>query len=485
VLIFAAGLGVRLYRLSSPPLDFPPARQLHSALIARGMYSEQAAAVPAWQREMAITQWHAEGVIEPQVFERLVAFTYSLAGRADLVIPRLYAVTFWMIAALFLAWVAYELSGWGGAVVAALFFLAWPYGVVASRAFQPEALFIALMVAALWAGLRWERKSGWGWAIATGLLAGLSIYIKSVAVFFLAPALIALVVCGAHRRRFWRNPQVWVLGVLAVLPALLFLADGLLWRGYLVGQFSQRFFPAMWLDPAFYLRWISNLGRALPFEMVLVAIAGIFLVREPAQRAMLLAMWPGYFVFGMTLPHHISTHDYYHLPLFPVVALGLGAVGRTVFEHLHGPRWFTNSAITGLILVALVINGYDARTTLKRSDTSAQVATWQAVGAELGPGASVVALVTDYGVGLEYWAWINPVIWPTTADLQWQQGQGSVEDFEQLFRQTTAGKEYFVVAAPDELATQPALRDTLHKYPIYRQGAGYQIYSLRKPDTVP
>jgi hypothetical protein len=237
----------------------------------------------------------------------------------------------------------------------------------------------------------------------------------------------------------------------------------------------------MWVDPAFYLRWISNLGRALPFEMVLVAIAGVFLIQKPVQRAMLQAVWLGYFLYGMALPHTISTHDYYHLPLFPAVALGLGAVGQIVFAHLRGPRWIARSAITALLLAALVINGYNARTTLKRTDASAQVETWQAIGSALKPGASTVALVPDYGAGLEYWAWINPAIWPTAADLQWQQSLGTDADFEQLFQQTTAGKDTFVVGALDELALQPQLRDTLQKYPILGQGDGYLIFDLRKP----
>jgi hypothetical protein len=187
----------------------------------------------------------------------------------------------------------------------------------------------------------------------------------------------------------------------------------------------------------------------------------------------------------LTLPHHISTHDYYHLPLFPAVALGLGAVGQTLFAHLGGPRWLARSAVTALLLAALVINGYNARTTIKRSDASAQVQTWEAIGSALKPGASAVALVPDYGVGLEYWAWINPAIWPTADDLQWQQSQGSDADFEQLFQETTAGKDSFVVGALDELALQPQLRNTLQKYPVLAQGDGYQIYDLRKTQSTP
>ena len=36
----AAGLAIRLYDLTDPPLDFHPARQFHSAIIARGYFEQ-------------------------------------------------------------------------------------------------------------------------------------------------------------------------------------------------------------------------------------------------------------------------------------------------------------------------------------------------------------------------------------------------------------------------------------------------------------
>jgi 4-amino-4-deoxy-L-arabinose transferase-like glycosyltransferase len=504
-LIFVVGLGVRLYRLSDPLEDFHPTRQLHSALIARGMYAETNAGLPAWQREMAVSQWRMEGLIEPQVFERLVAWTYPLTGGPHLAVPRLYAVLFWMVAAVFLTILAADFAGWGGALVAALFFLAWPYGVTASRAFMPEPLMIALLAAGLWAALRWQQGraspgwGSWGWAVTAGLLSGLAIYIKSVALFFIVPALAALVLSPAavlppgqagpgrrwhHLRRVLLDPQVWVLAGLAALPYIIYLIDGVVLHRYLVGQFSLRFFPQMWLDPAFYLRWISNLGRALPFEMVLVALLGAFLARRPGQRALLLAMWVGYFVYGMALPHHISTHDYYHLPLFPVVGLGLGSAAETLFNGLRGPRWLVRLAAVGLLLSALVINVYDARTAIKRSGAPEQAAAWQEIGQALGPGASVVALVDDYGSGLKYWGWINPAIWPTADDISFRASAGQDFDFASFFNAQVASKDFFVVALFDELDRQPELGKILaERYPVLRETAGYRIYDLRAPRT--
>jgi 4-amino-4-deoxy-L-arabinose transferase-like glycosyltransferase len=490
-LIFVVGLAIRFDRLGDPPVDFHPTRQLHSALIARGMYLANNSSVPAWQRQMAVDQWHMEGQIEPQVFERLTAWTYQVTGTVDLRIPRLYAILFWMAAAICVTGLAWKITGRGGALVATLFFLILPYGVVASRAFQPEPLMIALMVAGLWAAICWRQRDEnqsrfrWAWVVSGGLLCGLAIYIKSVAVFFIAPALAVIVLARPRPLKVIRDPQVWILAALAVLPYGMYLVDGVYLRGYLVGQFSDRFFPEMWIDPAFYLRWISNLGHAVPIEMILVAMIGAFLVRNKTHRALLLAMWVGYFVYGMTLPHHISTHDYYHLPLFPLVALGLGSVAETIFRNIQGPRWLAHLAVTVVFIAALVIEGYNAHTVLKRSGAVAQAQIWEAAGQALGPGASAIALVDDYGTGLKYWAWINPAIWPTADDIRWQESNGQSFDFKAFFDKQAAGKDFFVIALFDELDRQSDLKEVLSSYSVFRQGPGYLIYDLRSRKANP
>jgi 4-amino-4-deoxy-L-arabinose transferase-like glycosyltransferase len=480
-LVFVVGLAVRLYDLADPPLDFHPTRQVHSALIARGMLFERDSQIPGWQRELAVMQWRTEGLIEPQVFERLAAWSYRLAGGPDLRLPRLFAILGWMAAAVFVAWLAVEMAGRGGALLALLFFLAWPYGVVASRAFQPEPPLVALIAACLWAAFRWARQGGWGWSLAAGLLAGLAIYVKSVAVFFVGPALAVVVLsCGGLARL--RDAKVWAMAALAILPYAAYHVDGVYLRGYLVAQFSDRFFPQMWIDPAFYLRWISNLGRAAPFEIVLLAAVGVFLIYRPLHRAVLLALWGGYLAYGMALPHHISTHDYYHLLLYPTIALGLAGLGEVIAARLGGAGRLARPAAAAIFLAALVINAYNARSALKRFDGAAQARAWEEIGALLGPGASAAALVPDYGVGLKYWGWINPALWLTVDDIEWRKSQGEAVDFQAWFEAQAAGKDFFVVTLFDELERQPGLKDLLfERYPLYRQSPDYLIFDLRSP----
>jgi hypothetical protein len=478
-LIFLAGVAVRLYDLGDPPLDFHPTRQLHSALIARGMDYQQRTDIPDWQREMAVSQWRMEGEIEPQIFERLTAWIYNLVGAVDLRIPRLIAIFCWMVGAVFITWLAVDLVGWGGALAAAWFYLLWPYGVIASRSFQPEPILVMLLAVTFWASLRWEKRGGWRWAVTAGLLAGLAIYVKVVAAFFIGPALLAFTLTRTGSR-WYRSPQVWLIALLALLPYAIYHIDGVYIRGYLASQFSLRFFPQMWTDPAFYLRWISNLGRVMPFEMLLVALLGAFVIRPLPGRAFLLAQWVGYFAYGMALSHHISTHDYYHLLLFPALALGIGGIVSVVIQNLRGPLWFTRLVAAAVLLAALTINGYNARTTLKRFDAAQQAGMWVDIGQTLGHGASVAALVPDYGCGLKYWAWINPSLWLTEDDIAFRESVGQSVDFPAWFEDQAAGKDYFVVTMFDELDHQPQLKNLLYdRYKLFKQTPDYLIFDLR------
>ena len=93
-LVFFFGLVGRFYDFDDPPLDFHPTRQLHSMLIARGMYYEGLEDAPPEQRELAVHQWKSEGQIEPPIMERLSAWGYRLFEQMTYRIPGFYRSSF-------------------------------------------------------------------------------------------------------------------------------------------------------------------------------------------------------------------------------------------------------------------------------------------------------------------------------------------------------------------------------------------------------
>lgn len=481
-LIFAAGLLARLYDLGDAPLDFHGTRQLHSAMIARGMYYQNLTTVPAWQRVTAVNQWKAEGLIEPQIMERLAAFGYSLAGSVQLWIPRLLSILFWLIGGVAIYLLGRDLTDRNGGVAAAVFYLALRYGVIASRSFQPDPLLVAAIAWALWAILQWMRNPTWKWTVLAGLLGGLAIYIKSTAVFFIAGAWLGVILFSVGIGKAVRNLRVWTAAGLTVLPYAAYHLYGTLGIHMLESQFGLRFFPKMWIDPVFYLQWKNMLDSVIGLPWIIIGLVGIFLIRDKTARSLLAGAFAGYFVYALLFSNYTATHDYYQLPLIPLVGLGIGASFSLAIDHLRGPRWIGNALMIGALVVFAVSDLWGARTVLKKSDYSRQVALAEQIGHLFTTQDQVVSLAPDYSYPIRYWGWVNATNWISTGDIALRAMAGQTVDLRTVFADQTQGKDYFLVMDFDELDRQPEVKQLLENgYVLVDKTNDYALYDLHQP----
>lgn len=481
VVLFGLGIGVRLFNLTNPPLDFHPTRQLLSALKARGMYYQSTPGLPDWQRKMAIQQWRLKAEVEPEVFERLVALTYRVTG-VQLWVPRVYASFFWLIGGVFLFLLVRDLASVDGAVAATAYFLFWPYGVIASRSFQPDILMIASIVIFWWSIRRWSKNQTWPWAVFAALAGGMAIYVKFVAAFFVVGAALPTALSTLGRRMI-RNPQIWTMAVLGSLPATIYVYYGVVERSFLGRQFGGRFIPSLLLSPLNYIQWAALAGVAAGTLAVALGLLGLLLARDRAVRALLIGLWVAYLLFGLIFDYHIATHDYYHLPLIPIVALSLAPSAEAFIGWLAGltsGKWL-RLPVYGVLLYAVLGVTWESRAALKAVDYRPQVAMWAQIGDKMGHGPNVVALTQDYGSRLEYWGWQNAVIWPNSGDTDYHEVRGGSITFAELFDKLTLGNAYFLVTDFGEFSRQPELKARLTGFAVYAQGDDYVIYDLQKP----
>lgn len=484
-LFFLIGLGIRLYDLTDPPFDFQATRQFRSALIARGMYFENAPDVAAWQREMAVAQWHNEAVIEPPVIEWLTAQGYRLAGEADLWIARLLSAVFWLLGGAALFALCRRLVSTDGALFALIYYLCLPYGVIASRSFQPDPSMTALMVGAVWAAYRWHQEGTMRAAVLAGVLAGLAIFVKSVAVFMLGGALVGLVVLGYGVKGALKNRQAWALAALTAAPTVLYSVYGLWISGFLRQQLKFRFFPEMLKDFAFYVKWGEVATGIIGFSALLAALLGIVLLRGAAKRGLAAGLWAGYAVYSLTFPYHTLTHDYYQLPLIPIVALCLAPVGDALFRQLASiPRqWLVRAAVMGIVLFGVLFRLWDVRVNLARKDYRGDAQEWAELGAKFASTDRVIALTHAYGYPLAYYGWVRPSIWLSTNDAELRELAGlTEEDIARKRAGQLAGQDYFLITNFNQLNAQPDLKDMLYNgYEIKEEGPGFVIFDLHKP----
>jgi hypothetical protein len=240
VLLLTAGLGIRLYDLTDPPLDFHSTRQMLSLQKARGMYYQTRADVPAEQRAFAIRQWRFGASVEPTFFERVVAFTYRFTGEKTWV-ARIYSSLFWVVGAAFIFLLAREFTSIYGALGATAFFLFLPYAVYASRSFQPDPLMVMLVIIFWWAVFRWAKQpASYERAVIAGLFGGFAIFIKLSAVFFVIAGGLGAALGREPLRGLARRPQVYVMSLLGTIPGAVYIVYGVYVAGYLGQQFGGR-----------------------------------------------------------------------------------------------------------------------------------------------------------------------------------------------------------------------------------------------------
>src|SRR5262245_42268720 len=268
VLLFSLALTIRLYDLTDLPLDFHPTRQLLSAIKARGLYYKtQPDGIPTWKLETAIRQAKLKADVEPVIFERVVAFTYRFTGE-QLWIARIYSSLFWLIGGIFLFMLVRDLISFEGAIVSIAYYLLFPYAIIASRSFQPDPLMVMFVLAFWWMFSRWVNPSSNGRgagvraARLAGLFGGLEILITFSAAFFVIGAALVLGLSRFTLRELLRNTQVLLMAFLGILPAAVYLIYGIFIGGYLGGQFSGRFIPALLLNPVNYLQWVTKADLA-------------------------------------------------------------------------------------------------------------------------------------------------------------------------------------------------------------------------------
>ena len=480
IFLFAAALGIRIYDLDNPPFDFHPTRQFFTAIVARGEYYQNLTTAPHWMRDRAVSHWKAEETDFPTI-DLLAAWTYRLIGREDLFFPRFYSAIFWLIGGLALFFLARDLVSIDGALVALAFYLFIPYGVTASRSFQPDPLMVCLILFAWWSMLRWMTTNKWKWAILAGVLSGMAMLVKALAAFSLLGGMVAVFFAPGFRKSI-QNIRFWVMGIIAAVPMIIWMIYGFFVRGTLGGQFSLRFFPNLWISPVYYLRLEFMAEKVVGLIPLLLALTGFFLLTEKNKRVFLAGLWGGYVAFALAFSYYFMTHDYYHITLVPIVALSLAPLANLILRRvvILNPGWLPRAAVSLILLFGVGANLWNIRQTFHKADYRPQAELLIHIGQILGPDVSVIALTSDYGYPLFYYSWMSASYWPYTGDTALRQLAGmNTPKFAKRFNDMTTGKEYFVITDLAELENQPDLKNYLAaNFPVFEKGDGYIIYDL-------
>jgi hypothetical protein len=481
-----AALGVRLYHSNDPPLNFHATRQYRSLIIARDFYFQSRPPVAQWARQVASCSRQKQGILEPPITEFLVATGYRLVGGERLWLPRLFSSIFWLIGGGFLYLIGKRIADADAALFGTAFYLLLPFAVVASRSFQPDPLMVMLMLASVWAILRYDEAASSSRLTAAALLASLAFVVKPGGVFVIIAAFLALAIRRQGvRRAIWSRPFL-VFVVLTLVPTLLIYGYGILRGTFLVNEARKTLLPQLWLSSFFWRGWLRQIGSTIGFVPFVGALLGTLAFRKGMPRALMAGVWTGYILFGLALNYNLATHNYYQLQLIPIVGLSLGPLVALVMIRLYqlNPEWHGRLAISGIWCLALLLSLADARARLVDPAAERKVAIEEAIGEQVRHSTKTIFLSGDYGVPLEYHGVLCGTSWPLAWDLEWERlagrpALGAAERFTRWY--APAAPQYFIVEDVRALAAQPDLARLLSRFPIVSKHNDYVIFALQGP----
>jgi 4-amino-4-deoxy-L-arabinose transferase-like glycosyltransferase len=332
---------------------------------------------------------------------------------------------------------------------------------------------------------RWREGPTWKWALITGVVGGMAVLVKVFAGFFVASMLAAVVLTTLGFRRTFRSLQMWVMAVIILAPSTVYYLFILKGRSAGFFSFWTLNLGKLIFTSNFYADWLAMVTGLTGLAVVVAALLGM-LMAPKTLKPFLIGLWAGYGLFGLSSPYQFTTHEYYHLALIPLVALSAMPLLDAVLSQLVlQPRvWRLLAVVVFLCSAGYCL--YVARSVLYASNFKGEAVAWKRVGQAIPQGSPFVGLTNDYGMRLRYFGWRTPTAyWPSSADqnLSAISGNGPMQ-YADYFKEITAGKEYFLVTAFAELDAQPQLKALFTtRYPIAKQGDGYVLYDLTKPNS--
>lgn len=483
LLFLVVGLGLRLVDLTDPPFDFHPTRQFRGALIARSLYYEFFVPDGSPQQEAAIALGKGFEEFEPPVLEFITAAVYWITGGEKLWVARIFSSLFWVVGGAGLFWFTRRAVGKEAALAALFYYLFLPFSVEASRSFQPDPFMTMWVVLAMLAAYRWAEGQEWKWALLTALFSGLAVLVKVVAAFLIGGMMIALVVPALIKKERIDIRQVLAMAAgMIVLPAVYYLIQAQDSASNYVQNWVIALLPLL-KQKVFWLGWYQRLKNLLLIPAVVGALAGIFFAK-PVLRRMLVGLWLGYFLYGLSLPHQISTHSYYHIQLIPIVALSIAPLVQWGYRLVVGERRVLAYLAYAGLLLAPVVPVWLISQNLIEEDYRHEPPYWETVGAAVPEDGDSIALVQYYGYLVMYYGEEQIAVWPDSAEqrLAELRGSGQDDDFEAYFQKLVEGKTYFMVINMRDFKRQKNLNEYLTgTYPVYEEGSGYLIFDLTNP----
>jgi hypothetical protein len=517
LLLFTIAFSIRLWNIDKPLLDFSPVRQYQLAHIARGYYYENLASIPEWKKRVARLNSKRMGfLLEPRIIESAAVLGYRLTGGEHIWIPRVLSSIFWLTGGWILFLIAARYSSTFESLFSTSIYLFFPFSLPASRSFQPDPLMIMMMLFSLYMIIRYFERPSYYRLIFMSIISAIALLVKPYILFLIFGAFFSLTIYKRGIKKSLFKLDVFLFTTISLLPTLIYYVGGIFSNvGFLQENARTSFLPQLLLKPYFWKDWLAMVGRVVGYFPVILGVIGI-IIRKGYSRAFLIGLWIGYIVFGMTFTLHIHTHEYYHLPLIPVIALSAGYVAILLKNSMH--YLLSSKLKVGLVVIIfLIITTFTGLNfeKLKFAEYKSQIKTLvyfagvypqfykfitydfdhdvkiaEKIGELVKHSTNTLFLTPYFGRVITYHGAFSGLPWPTSLSLREREERG-LRDLEssEIYNKNyltvrTHGKyirytpDFFIVTDFDEYERQTDLKGFLSSFPIVDKNKNYIIFDL-------
>lgn len=411
VLMFLLATVIRLDEIKAPGhlLD----REYTSAIFARAFYFMNNDQVEDWRREIAVVTMKQQPILEPPLVEYLVSLMYRVMGREEIYYARYLTGAFWLVGGVFMYRLTKKLLSTEVALFATLYYLFVPMGVIISRSFQPDSLMMMMFLASLYLLVDYFENGANRTLLQASAVTGVTLLLRPLVLFAIFCAFLALSIRNKGTWRKLIDRPLLMFSSASLLPTVIYYGYGIVFAGFMRWKVSTSFMPHLLLKKDFWLGWFGLGINVAGAAFVITAIIGYFLIPNRTARSLMVGLTFSYFIFGVAFTYHIHTHPYYHIQLFPVIAICAATCLASIVDALRnssGKLWPVP------IILSLLIGLYFAYRTERdslyqvRIDPDPKIA-WK-IGEIIGHNPHTVFVSRHYGVPLEYYGEFGGAPWP-------------------------------------------------------------------------
>ncbi len=335
-LILFAGLLLRLYQVTSPPVDFLSWRDTQTLMVARNFFRDGMNLFSPsvdWRTTANFAARGTVGGTELQVVPYLTAALYFIFG-IQYWVGRVVPIIFALLGTAYFHFLVRRFYGSACALLSALLLTASPYYLYCGRVQMPEPFAYAMSFAALYYFDVWLESKDGRRVFTAALFTALMLLGKPQLVIVAVP--MAFVAFRRHGVRTFATPGLYVFTGMVAIPVCAYMVYSYVVlipvAGLSFAQGSLLDYRQYLGDPHYYAEVVkAALGTALTVPVAVLAGLGIA-VRVKETREYFAHAWLlGAVSFFFLMPGGNIANGYYHLVLAPpAVILAARALTRAM-----------------------------------------------------------------------------------------------------------------------------------------------------------